>query len=101
MQDVGGRKGPAPAVLEPFPRGLVASDEEVPRALRLALSETASAMEEAVVAESGVPYDIHAAMRQVEAEMLQAAQALEFERAAILRDELADLRRQAGLPEKR
>lgn len=38
-------------------------------------------------------------MRQIEAEMLQAAQALEFERAAILRDELADLRRQAGLPE--
>jgi excinuclease UvrABC helicase subunit UvrB len=38
-------------------------------------------------------------MRQVEQEMLQAAQALEFERAAVLRDELAELKRKAGLPD--
>ena len=34
VQNVGGGKGPPPAVLEPFLRGLVAADEEVPRPLR-------------------------------------------------------------------
>ena len=74
-----------------------------PHSVKRALSETdavyraASAIEESIVAEAGVPFDIHQAMRQVEQEMLQAAQALEFERAASLRDELVELKRQAGI----
>lgn len=74
-----------------------------PHSVKRAMNETeavyraASAIEESIAAEAGVPYDIHTAMRQVEAEMLQAAQALEFERAAGLRDELAELKKKAGL----
>ncbi len=74
-----------------------------PRSVRRALSETeavyraASAMEEAVAAEAGVPYDVHTALRQLEAEMLEAAQALEFERAAAIRDEIRELRKNADI----
>ena len=76
-----------------------------PRSVKRALSETeavyraASAIEADIAAEAGVPYDVHTAMRQIEQEMLQAAQALEFERAAVLRDELVELRKKAGLEE--
>jgi excinuclease ABC subunit B len=50
-------------------------------------------LDERIVAESGVDYDVHAAMQQIEREMLAAAEALEFERAAALRDELKELRK--------
>ena len=46
------------------------------------------------VAERGSRDELIAAARQVEQEMRQAAEALEFERAALLRDELRMLRRQ-------
>ena len=46
-----------------------------------------------LVAESGTDYDVHTAIRQLEREMLQAAEALEFERAAALRDELDELKK--------
>jgi len=49
-----------------------------------------------VVREGGEDYDVHAAIQDIEREMLEAAEALEFERAAILRDELAELKRQTG-----
>jgi len=48
-----------------------------------------------VVRESGVDYDVQNAMCEIEREMLEAADALEFERAAVLRDELMELRRLA------
>ncbi len=49
-------------------------------------------IERAVVKESGEEYDVHLAIQEVEREMLKAAEALEFERAARLRDELVELR---------
>jgi excinuclease ABC subunit B len=71
-----------------------------PRGVRKSIREglliyrAAEAIERSVVRESGVEYDVFKAIDQVEKEMLEAAEALEFERAAILRDELAELRRQ-------
>ena len=56
---------------------------------------------EALVAmESGVDFDIHATLREMEAEMLEAAETLEFERAAMLRDQIKELRSAAGLKEE-
>ena len=49
-----------------------------------------------VVRESGVDYDVQNAVSEIEREMLEAADALEFERAAVLRDELMELRRLGG-----
>ncbi len=51
-------------------------------------------VERAVVREAGEDYDVHLAVQDVEREMLEAAKALEFERAAILRDELRELQRE-------
>ena len=49
-----------------------------------------------IVRESGVQYDLHEAIEEVEREMLEAAEALEFERAAVLRDQWLELKR--GMP---
>jgi len=46
-----------------------------------------------VAAESHEVYDVHRVIADSEAEMLAAADALEFERAALLRDEIRELRR--------
>ena len=48
-------------------------------------------IERSVVRESGFEYDVHRAINEVEREMVEAAEALEFERAAVLRDELREL----------
>lgn len=58
--------------------------------------ESSDDIERSVVRESGVDYDVYKAMDEIEREMLEAAEALEFERAAVLRDELAELRRGVG-----
>ena len=51
-----------------------------------------------LVAESGLAKDdLLEALSRLEAEMRQAAEALEFERAALLRDELRALRKEHGL----
>ena len=62
----------------------------------LAIWYGAREREEMVVRESGVDYDVHRAINEVEEEMLEAAKALEFERAATLRDELIELKRMTG-----
>ncbi len=50
------------------------------------------------VAEGGVSHEaLLASLAEIEAEMRQAAEALEFERAALLRDELRALRKEHGL----
>ena len=73
-----------------------------PRSVSRQLSEKVSVfraadeMEQRVVAESGVPYDTFEAIQALEKEMLAAAEALEFERAAVLRDELKELKRLQG-----
>jgi excinuclease ABC subunit B len=76
----------------------------VPRTTQRRLGEGLSqeehdpdAIERMVVKESGADYDVHVAIQEVEKDMLEAAAVLEFERAAILRDELSELKRQAGL----
>jgi excinuclease ABC subunit B len=71
----------------------------VPRSVQRRIGEGLApeeAVERRVVREAGEDYDAHMAIQTVEAEMLEAAAALEFERAAILRDELTELRAQAG-----
>lgn len=52
---------------------------------------------ELVVRESGGDYDVQAVIGEMESEMLAAAEAMEFERAALLRDQIAELRSAAGL----
>lgn len=50
--------------------------------------------ERKVIRESGEDYDVHRALQEIEREMLEAADALEFERAAVLRDEMNELKRE-------
>jgi excinuclease ABC subunit B len=59
----------------------------------LATVEKAEEAEQSVVRESGVDYNVHTVLADMEREMLEAAQALEFERAALLRDQIHELRR--------
>ena len=49
-----------------------------------------------VVMETGVEYDVFATIQEIEKEMLEAAESLEYERAAVLRDELKELQRMAN-----
>lgn len=53
-------------------------------------------IERSVVREAGEQYDVHRAIFEIEKEMLEAAEALEYERAARLRDELMELKRGRG-----
>jgi excinuclease ABC subunit B len=59
----------------------------------LAIKRESEEIEKSVVREAGVDYDIFKTIQEVEREMLEAAEALEFERAAVLRDELRELQR--------
>jgi excinuclease ABC subunit B len=54
--------------------------------------DEASAIARRAVAESPAEYDVRLVEEQLEQEMMEAAAALEFERAAALRDELRELR---------
>jgi excinuclease ABC subunit B len=53
--------------------------------------ETAEETLEAAVAEDGVEYTVSEMIHQLETEMLEAAESLEFERAATLRDQIKKL----------
>ncbi len=72
-----------------------------PRAIRkeiqqsLVIGRAAAETERAVVRERGIDYDVGETIRELEREMVEAAEALEFERAAMLRDEVAELRGKA------
>jgi excinuclease ABC subunit B len=68
---------------------------------RLVVRDEGEEIERNVVRESGVEYDVHRAINEVEREMLEAAEALEFERAAVLRDELRELQRSVGKEDKK
>lgn len=59
----------------------------------LSIYEAAKDVEQKAVAEKGGDYDIIAAIADIEREMMEAADALEFERAAELRDEARELKR--------
>ncbi len=54
--------------------------------------EVMDEVDQAVLREAGEDYDVHAVIQDMEREMLEAAESLEFERAAILRDQLYELR---------
>ncbi len=68
-----------------------------PRSVNRMLSEdeavrsVAGEIEAHIVADKGADYDVARAIRDIQREMLEAAEALEFERAAALRDELREL----------
>ena len=84
QQEYNRRHGITPrSVVKDIREGLTAADE-------------AEAVERRVLREAGEDYDVHRAVQDLEREMLEAAEALEFERAAILRDELFELKRQTG-----
>ncbi|SKB09413.1 excinuclease ABC subunit B [Prosthecobacter debontii] len=54
-------------------------------------------VEENVVREGGGDYAVTEVIRELEGEMAEAATKLEFERAALLRDQIRELKKQAGL----
>ncbi|NNJ70387.1 MAG: excinuclease ABC subunit UvrB, partial [Kiritimatiellales bacterium] len=54
--------------------------------------ETAEETVELAVAEDGMEYSVSETLHQLEQEMLEAADALEFERAAVLRDQIKKLK---------
>ena len=58
----------------------------------LAVVKKAHEVEEVVARESGVDYNVQEVIGQLEREMLEAAEALEFERAAMLRDQVHELK---------
>ncbi len=75
----------------------------VPQAIKKSIAdslktiyETAEETVELAVAESGEDYDINETVHQLEQEMLEAAEALEFERAAVLRDQIKGLKSSIG-----
>jgi len=63
----------------------------------LATVKQAVEIEETVVRESVGRYDVHEVVQEIEREMLAAAESLEFERAALLRDQLKELRSAHGI----
>lgn len=69
------------------PKSVVKSIQE-----SLSNREKADEVNHAVVAESGGDYDVTQALHDLEEEMLEAAKSLEFERAAIIRDQIMELR---------
>ena len=74
------------------PQGIQKSIQE-----SLVIEYQAHEIEALVAKESGVDVDIHTTLREMEAEMLEAAESLEFERAALLRDQIKELRSAAGI----
>jgi excinuclease ABC subunit B len=73
------------------PRSIVKEIQE-----SLGLSKEAREAEERVVREAGADYDVQTVIADLEREMMEAAAALEFERAAVLRDQLHELRGSLG-----
>ena len=70
----------------------------------LAVLRQAEEQEATVVREAGVDFDVQRVIADLEKEMVEAAEALEFERAAMLRDQLYELkeskrRQEPGAPE--
>ena len=53
-------------------------------------------MAAAVLNEAGGNFDVTETLRQLEEEMIEAAKNLEFEKAALLRDQINELKRGAG-----
>jgi excinuclease ABC subunit B len=63
----------------------------------LAIEHEAGKIEENVLREAGESYDVHQVTEDLKREMLAAAEALEFERAGMLRDQLTELMEASGM----
>jgi len=70
----------------------------VSRAVEASLSSRNEKAEEVagVLRETGVGLDVTETIREIEADMLEAANALEFEKAALFRDQIRELKRHYG-----
>jgi excinuclease ABC subunit B len=70
----------------------------VKRAIQQSLSEEKEAqkVEASVIRETGADYNTAELLRELEEEMFIAADRLEFERAALLRDQINELKKRAG-----
>jgi excinuclease ABC subunit B len=74
-----------------------------PQTVRRAVQESlqivgkARELEESVVREGGGDYVVTEIIRELEEEMAEAATKLDFERAALLRDQVRELKKQAGM----
>ena len=74
-----------------------------PQTVRRAVQESlhtfqaAKAMEEGIVRDEAGGYAVTEILRELEAEMAEAASRLEYEKAALLRDQIRELKKQAGL----
>lgn len=58
--------------------------------------DTGGRIDSAIVAESGEDFDVLEVIRELEEEMQEAAQRLEFERAALIRDQINGLKKDSG-----
>jgi excinuclease ABC subunit B len=73
-----------------------------PRSVSRAVEESLSSHQgiisqaDALLRESGVDFDVTETVRELEEEMLSAANNLEFEKAALLRDQIRELKRATG-----
>jgi excinuclease ABC subunit B len=74
------------------PRGVSRAVEESLSARYQSASQAASMLNEAVK-----DFDVTETLRELEAEMLEAANNLEFEKAALLRDQIKEVKRMAGI----
>ena len=81
-------------VQEAYNRANGLTPTKIEKAIRegLAQAEKAHEVEEAVVREAGEDYDVVRAIAEMEREMAEAAEAMEFERAALLRDQIYELK---------
>ena len=74
-----------------------------PRSVQRAVQESLHTMlkgrqvEESVVREAGGDFNLTEVLRELEIEMMQAAGNLEYERAALLRDQIAELKEGTGI----
>ena len=57
-------------------------------------------VEQGIVKEDGAVFDLHELVRELERDMATAAGNLEYERAALLRDQIAELKNGTGKPEQ-
>jgi len=73
------------------PTTVVRSDQET-----LRVFQRGKEVEQSLVAESGEDIDTLAVIRELEEEMQEAAQKLEFERAALIRDQINKLKKESG-----
>ncbi|MBL9135790.1 MAG: excinuclease ABC subunit UvrB [Verrucomicrobiales bacterium] len=76
--------------------GIVPRSVERPVEEGLAPGQAGNAKAMSVIRDAGGNFDVTETIRELEAEMIEAANALEFEKAALLRDQVNELKRGAG-----